>query len=148
MDEYDKALKYALSVLNRKDYTIFEMNAKLESKGYNEDVNNRVISYLIDKNFLNDERYVENYLYFRLKSGYGINRIRYELSKRGIDQALLDAYLNEIDELEAAASLFDNKIEVFRTKENGRQKMYSFFERRGFSYDTINRLLNNKKGMI
>ncbi len=148
MEEYEKTLKYVLNILNRKDYTEFELRNKLETKNFDAEVVSNVISHLRNKNFINDERYVENYIYFRLNAGYGKFKIRYELKSRGIDEELIDKHLNTACEKESAERLFESRYNSFRNKKNGKIKMFSFFERRGYSYETINELLENKKGLI
>lgn len=143
-DEHDKSLKYAFNLLNRKDYTEFELVEKLSNKGFGEATIVDVVEYLKEKRFIDDERYVENYIYFRLKSGYGKFKIVHDLKKKGVDESLIYDKLKDINELESARDVFERKMEILKNKDNATSKIFQFLQRRGYSYDTINELLNRR----
>ncbi len=143
-DEHDKSLKYAFNLLNRKDYTEFELVEKLSNKGFSEATIVDVVEYLKKKRFIDDERYVENYIYFRLKSGYGKFKIVHDLKKKGVDESLIYYKLKDINELESARDVFERKMEILKNKDNATSKIFQFLQRRGYSYDTINELLNRR----
>jgi len=143
-DEHDKSLKYAFNLLNRKDYTEFELVEKLSNKGFSEATIVDVVEYLKEKRFIDDERYVENYIYFRLKSGYGKFKIVHDLKKKGVDESLIYDKLKDINELESARDVFERKMEILKNKDNATSKIFQFLQRRGYSYDTINELLNRR----
>ncbi len=143
-DEHDKSLKYAFNLLNRKDYTEFELVEKLSNKGFSEATIVDVVEYLKKKRFIDDERYVENYIYFRLKSGYGKFKIVHDLKKKGVDESLIYDKLKDINELESARDVFERKMEILKNKDNATSKIFQFLQRRGYSYDTINELLNRR----
>ena len=143
-DEHDKSLKYAFNLLNRKDYTEFELVEKLSNKGFGEATIVDVVEYLKKKRFIDDERYVENYIYFRLKSGYGKFKIVHDLKKKGVDESLIYDKLKDINELESARDVFERKMEILKNKDNATSKIFQFLQRRGYSYDTINELLNRR----
>ncbi len=144
MEKDGKALKYALNILNRKDYTEFEMFSKLKMKGFDDNEINETIKYLKSNNFLNDKRYVENFVYFRLKNGYGKKRIEYDLKKKGIGEELINKYVNSADEMQSAKSILKAKAEHLKEDKNRRVKLFAFLARRGFNYEIINRLLNEE----
>ncbi len=145
MDEFNRSLKYALNILNRKDYTEFEMTAKLRKRNINEDVIRNVIQYLKDKTLLSDERFVENFIYFKLNSGYGKKKIGYDLKNKGIKENLIYGKLEDADEFQSAKRIFEKRLQLLKNRENKREKLYSFLTRRGYCYETINKLLNNNK---
>jgi len=137
-------LKYALNILNKKDYTLKEMVNKLHLKNFDEQSINETIQYLLGNNLLNDKRFVENFVYFRLKNGYGKKRIEYELKKKGIKEELIDKYVKAADETEAAKLAFKAKAEHMKNDKNKRAKLFAFLARRGFDYEIINTLLNKE----
>lgn len=141
MEMFNKALKYALNVLNRRDYTEFEMVTKLKRRNIHEDVVLNVVQYLKDRTFLNDERFVENFIYFKLNNGYGKKKIEYDLKGKGIDERLIYKGLENVDELQSAKGIFEKKLQLLKNRENKREKLYSFLLRRGYSYETIKKLL-------
>ncbi len=144
MKKENRALKYALNILNKKDYTIKEMTDKLRLKEFDEKSINETMQYLKDNNFLNDERFVENFVYFRLKNGYGKKRIEYELKKKGINEGLIDKYVKTADETEAAKFAFEAKAGHIKNDKNRKSKLFTFLARRGFDYEIINILLNKE----
>lgn len=57
----------------------------------------RVLDDLQRRRLLSDERFVEQYVGSRTRKGYGPLRIRSELEERGIEQALIDSWLDPAD---------------------------------------------------
>ena len=56
------AKNLALKLLNRYDKTQNEMKKYLINKSIMPDIVNKVIEYLMEYNFINDERYARNYI--------------------------------------------------------------------------------------
>ena len=133
-------LNYALRLFNRKDYTEKEIRDRLLKKSQSEDEIDEVIGYLKEKRFIDDVRYTQNYLYFRLKRGYGKRRVVHELLRKGIAEDLIDRVLTSEDE--NAEEVFLKKLKLLEGKRNKRKKMFDFMYRRGFNSDKIVELLN------
>ncbi len=133
-------LNYALRLLNRKDYTEKEIRDKLLKKSQSGDEIDEVIEYLKEKRFIDDVRYAQNYLYFRLKRGYGKRRVAHELLKKGIAEDLIDGVLTT--ENENAEEVFLKKLKLLEGKKNKRKKLFDFMYRRGFDSEKIVELLN------
>jgi len=135
-------LNYAFRLLNRKDYTQKELKNKLCGK-FNcssESEIDEILGYLEGHNFLNDSRYAENYVYFRLKKGYGKKRIRHELTEKGINNELIEKALNNQDE--TVENVFLKKLKQLEGKKRKRSKLFDFMLRRGFEGEKIIELLN------
>lgn len=130
-----EALNYALRLLDRRDYTKKQLEDKLNSRGVAERDIIEVINYLKEKGYVDDERYARNYVYFRLKRGYGKKRIRFELLNKGIDEAIIDKALGLQDE--QADEVFLKKYELLRGKKNLKKKLFDYMQRRGFDSQTI-----------
>ncbi len=133
-------LSYVLRLLNRKDYTENGIRGKLSKKSQNEDEINEVVEYLKEKRFIDDERYAQNYLYFRLKRGYGKRRVAFELLNKGINEGLVESVLASEDE--NAEETFLSRLELLKGKKNKRKKLFDFMYRRGFDSEKIVELLN------
>ena len=88
MNTYD----YAIKLLSARDYTVSQLCRKLEAK-YGP-VPQDVLDLLLQKNFLNDQRFAENYVSKRKSRGPA--RLREELISRGIELSLADKVLAEI----------------------------------------------------
>ena len=135
-------LNYALRLLNRRDYPEKEIREKLIKKFGDKETQEieAVITYLKEKRFVDDERYSENYAYFKLKRGYGKRRIEHELKNKGIDEKLIQ---NAIDgACEQAEDVFLKRLKQLEGKKRKRAKLYQFMLRRGFESEKIMELLN------
>ncbi len=135
-------LNYAFRLLNRKDYTQKELKDKLCGKFScsNESEIDKVLRHLEGHNFLNDSRYAENYVYFRLKKGYGKRRIRHELTEKGINNELIEKALSNSSEI--VENVFLKKLKQLEGKKRKRSKLFDFMLRRGFESEKIIELLN------
>ena len=91
----EKLLSYSLKILNRKDYTTSEIREKLLKRCDDEILVRDIISKLISLDLLNDRRYVENYIGFKVERGWGPEKIKYELIRRGILESEIEKSLKE-----------------------------------------------------
>jgi regulatory protein len=92
----DKISQYAVKLLSIRDYTATELLRKLEAKfGNSTETATGVINDLSAKGFLDDRRYVQNYL--RRKPGFGPERVRAELLERGVASTIVEQELAEAE---------------------------------------------------
>jgi regulatory protein len=85
----DDVYHYAIRLLARRDLTALQVRDKLSAKFGA--ISERVIEELISENFLNDQRFAENYIARR--PNRGPLRLRQELIARGITPNLADVVL-------------------------------------------------------
>ena len=89
----DEIYAYALKLLRARDYTVAKLRRKLELKfGATPDA---AIVLLLQKNFLNDRRFAENYAARRTDRGPAM--LREELMARGVAPALIEEIVSGID---------------------------------------------------
>ena len=79
MSEYDKCLASAQKSLAMREYSNIQLINKLKNKGFEADIVNNVLEDLRNSGFQSDERYTEEYIRYRQNSGYGLEKIIYEL---------------------------------------------------------------------
>ncbi|CRM83825.1 Regulatory protein RecX [Pseudomonas sp. 24 E 13] len=102
---------------------------------------------LTEEGLLSESRYLESFVSYRARSGYGPARIREELSQRGLQRADIDLALRE-----CGISWQSQLEETWRRKFAGhlpidareRAKQGRFLSYRGFSMDMISRLLSGR----
>jgi SOS response regulatory protein OraA/RecX len=82
---------YALKLLKARDYTVSKLSEKLEAK-FGE-APPEVIQQLLQKKFLSDRRFAQNYVAKRKERG--APQLREELSARGIPSELAEEILSE-----------------------------------------------------
>ncbi len=140
---YKKALRYILNILNKRDYTEYEIKSKLLKKGFDSQTINDVLNYVKEKNFINDRRYAENFVFFKLKAGYGVKKIQYAMKEKGINENLISEFLSKADEAKYGRAVFVKQLQKLSDKKNAREKLYAYMTRRGFKYDTIKELFSS-----
>lgn len=134
-----EAYNKALELLTLKDYTSFEIKTKLNKKGYDDDVIENVIYKLIEYNFINDERYANNYLNYSLKhKKHGKNKIIYSLRQKGIDKSILNNLNFDNDkEYEYALILGEKKFNKLTEDKNKKEKIYRYLLSRGYNIGAV-----------
>ena len=114
-----------------------------------------VITTLVDQKFLNDKYYSDAKSKAFYKRGYSLNKIRYNLIKKGISQKYIKASISKIKENESDPDFFSaikmckkRKIGPSR-EENNRPLFYkkdiSILARYGFSYEISKKVLEIPK---
>ena len=89
----DEIYIYALKLLKGRDYTVVKLREKLEARFGS--VPHEVIDQLIQKKFLSDRRFAENYVARRKNRGAAV--VREELAARGVPNTLADEILSSAD---------------------------------------------------
>jgi regulatory protein len=121
-----------------------EVKEKLFSYGvYGADAE-RLISTLIEDEFLNEERYACSYArgHFRMRQ-WGRARITYELKQKGISTYCIQKAMKEIPEdsyLETLQSLMKKKAETLSNLEKNydkRQKIAAFLIQKGYEFPLV-----------
>ena len=143
---YDVAIKYYSIKMRTKN----ELKVYLEKKNYsNNDINN-TIDRLIKEGIINDDRYAKAYVNDRFSlSTSGPNKIRNELLKNGIDENIINEYIDNIDmeEIELKLDkLIDKKIKTTKNYSGNvlKYKLLNYFINEGYNKYDIERILDNK----
>lgn len=130
----------AVRLLARREHSELEIARKLASRGFEPDIITRIQAKLIESGYLSNERYAEQYVRLRAERGYGPQRIRMELSERGltdsqVDQALLQ---DTTDWYQAAQRVYHKKYGHEQPADyRERAKRMRFLQYRGFESDHI-----------
>lgn len=83
------ALNYSYKLLSKGMYTEKEIKTKLEQRKYSFKIIRNVLTKLLKLNYLNDARYVEEFVSSSKCKGYGPNKIINTLKSKGISDKLL-----------------------------------------------------------
>ena len=114
-----------------------------------------VISTLVDQKLLSDKYYSDAKSKDFLRRGYSLNKIRYNLIKKGIDQKYIKASISRIKENESDPDFF-SAIKICKRRrigpireESNRSLFYkkdiSILARSGFSYELSKKVLDVPK---
>lgn len=90
------AKERALAMLNRRDYSRAELLRRLVEKGEDEAAAAEAVERLAELGFVDDARYAPLIVRHYAAKGYGAQRVRMELQKRGIPRELWDAATEEM----------------------------------------------------
>ena len=114
-----------------------------------------VINALVDQNFLSDKYYADAKAKVFLRKGYSLNKIRYNLIQKGIDEKYIKASISKIKEKESDPDFF-SALKICKRRrigpsreENNRPLFYkkdiSILARSGFSYEISKKILEIPK---
>jgi regulatory protein len=131
----------ALRHLVRREHSRFELARKLAPFTPSPAALEQLLDALAAKKQLSDERYAELRAH-QLSRKYGAARIRLELKAKGINQELI-ARVGRESELARAASILQRKYRAPAGSREERARRMRFLQSRGFSHDTIRKLLSS-----
>ena len=150
--DYEKLLNYSFRLLSRKRYTVFEIEKKLKQYSKRRSLDdendiNKVIKRLFDLRYLNDQEYCNDFINSRIKfKPRGKFLIKKELMLKGIKKDLIENTMNKniINEEELGSRLIEKKTHKWSKLEIRKQKekAYQFLSRKGFSLDSIYKILD------
>ena len=128
---------------------------KISSKKEIFDLIDSIISSLVDQKLLSDKYYSDAKSKAFLRKGYSLNKIRYSLIKKGIDEKYIKASISKIKENESDPDFF-SAIKICKRRrigpcreESNRPLFYkkdiSILARSGFSYEISKKVLEIPK---
>lgn len=105
-----RARDRALYLLQSQGRTQAEMIKKLKDDGYPQSVTERVLSFLQEYHFIDDNAYTENYIHVN-KGRKSKRQITYELQQKGVDRDQIRQMLEEnpVDEEETVRALLKKR---------------------------------------
>jgi regulatory protein len=107
-----QARRTALDYLARREYGRLELQAKLESAGFETEAARVAVDRLALEGLQCDRRFIENFVDSRVGQGKGPVRIRLELEERRLEAGLIDEVLaaSEEDWLSLARRIREKKF--------------------------------------
>ena len=135
----------ALKILNARPMSEKEMRDRLTEKGESPENAVSCVEWLCEMGLINDESYAGTVVRHYAAKGYGVSRIRQELSRHGVPRDLWDTALEQMPGQ-------DDKLERFirarLTDAEDRaqiKKISDALYRRGYSWDEIKSAINHIK---
>lgn len=138
----------SMNLLKNRDMTEMELTRKLRDGIYPDEIIQIAIDYLKGYGYINDQRYVENYLFTHAGQKSKM-QIQQKLMQKGINRELLsiafDEYYqnDENSEKELIKKLISKrKVNILDINRQGKAKLFGYLTRKGFRIDTINSVIN------
>ena len=135
--EASQARDRALDLLSRRPHSRKELSDKLRMKGYDNASSCSAVDWLEEHGYLDDRNYAGMVVRHYTSKGYGIGRIRAELSKRGIPRELREEALSEMPNTDDSIDRFiRNRLKDPNDRDEIR-KLSASLARRGFGWEEI-----------
>lgn len=141
---YTRALEYALmrprSQREMRDY-LYKKTRDTRTKtgalkkGVSPELTGRVFDRLLEKGYMNDEKFARFWVENRnVRKGSSLRKLSAELTAKGVDKTIIDEVVSESDR-----SDHDELQKIIAKKRNkyDDQKLMAYLARQGFSYDDI-----------
>ena len=146
--------KYSPSKQQLKTYLFKKLIKKKQQISSKKEIFNlidSVINTLIDQKLLSDKYYSEAKSKALLRRGYSLNKIRYSLIQKGIDQKYIKASISKIKENESDPDFFSaiklcKRRRLGASRPEGNRSLFfkkdiSILARSGFSYEISKKVL-------
>jgi len=144
LDNFQFLLNKALFFLkfrSRTEKEVFDyLLKKIKNTSYSTDDIKKVIEKLKEMDLLNDKKFIEDYVSYRLKNNPKSQKVLIlELRKKGVDESLINEYFsqNQINEEELAFLLLKKRFPRWLNLDGKKRlkKAFDFLARRGFSFE-------------
>lgn len=149
-----KAFEYAMRLLSQRDYSVFKMNAKLMSRGFDKASIEQTIDKLHSLNYLREKEYTKGRIKQLILKGYANSFILQKLLSEN-----LEGEVSMIEEIRSAQDLgSDSQIKVliekklrgkeipidYELKMKLKAKLTRFLVSKGFGFSEISQQLDVK----
>lgn len=144
-DAVNKAVDRAINLLSRRPRSTEEIRRRLKKASIEEDVIELAIERLEQLGYLDDVAFarfwIENRKTFKPR---GARALHYELRNKGVAEPIIRELVDDmVDENDAAYRAASKRVNRFRgsKKQDFKQKIGSFLQRRGFNYGVASRAI-------
>ena len=150
--ELTRARNAAYRLLTYRPRSRAELIQKLRDKEFDEAAVEAVVTDLIRLGYVNDRLFAEQWASSRVRlRAFGRRRIELELRNKGVGREIIDEALAAVfgaePELGTAMSAAERKLNTMRSadRETRRRRLAGFLERKGYSYEIIRRVINERE---
>lgn len=151
MEGIEKYLNLAYRYLSIRNRSVKEMQDYLVRKNATEEIIEKIVITLQEKNFLNDEEFARSFVVNRSRlKPKGKLLLKIELRQKGIADDVINSIFEEVqeeipDELEQAKLLVAKRMEHLsgKSREEIYRKIGGLLSRRGFSWDIVKKTIDD-----
>lgn len=139
MDALDKMAKYCAY----QERCVKDVREKLRTFDLPQEEKDKILDYLIDNRFVNDERFAKSFVRGKVnQSGWGLNKIRFHLIQKGIAKDIIDEALGQTDEEVYRQRLIDilkakSKTVKTATDFERKRKLAAYAMQKGFEASLV-----------
>ena len=142
------ALAAAVTLLARREFCSIELGAKLTAKGFEPAAVRAALADLIERRYLDDERYARQFVVIHAERGQGPVRIRRDLAQLGLPAALIETQLESQGDWAAVARrVLTRRFGAAPPRSwPDKARRMRFLQYRGFATDDIRSALGVETG--
>ena len=146
---YEEALRKLGNLCARGEQCTGEVDEKMKKWGLSEADRQRVVSYLVAHQYIDDERFARAFVHDKLAyDGWGRRKIEQALCLKHIDGNIRQQVLDEVAEeewLNALRPVICSKRKTIKSKDAWElsAKLVKYALGRGFTYDEIRQCIDN-----
>ena len=135
----DKMAKYCAY----QERCVKDVTDKLKTYDIPEESKKEILTYLLENRFVNNERFAKAFVRGKInQSGWGANKIRFQLVRKGIAKELIDAALEEFDQdlyREKLITILKAKAKTVKAENDfqKRQKLAAYALQKGFEASLV-----------
>ena len=147
-DNYMKCKSKALKCIERSYKTEKQIHDYLLGKEFDEKTISRVMAFMYQYSFIDDEKYGYMYLKDKIKKE-GINKIKFDLKRKGIQENIIESIICKSDykENEGLMVNAEKKIKLLLKTEkdimNIKRKLYDHLIRKGYAIESVKPCINS-----
>jgi len=141
--------KRALYYLGKREYSRLELQKKINVFAQELELEKQTVKDMLNelegKDWLSDQRFTEQFI-FSKKNKYGVEKIRYELKMRGVDETIINDELVKIksENFSLAKKIWAKKFDATPHSKEERNKQIRFLQGRGINIELIHKILSGK----
>ncbi len=147
-DQFKKARGYVLRLFKLRPRSTGELKKKLQMKGYEGEIIEKIISECAMSGLLDDSAFAKAWLQSRLKK-YGFRRVSRELAEKGITKELIDTVWQDAredyDEEALVRQIAERRFFSREQKDipllKRKKHVMDYLARRGFNLGIINKVI-------
>lgn len=153
MKDEERARQVALRYCAVRQRSAFEIIRRLKEKGFESKIIDTLIKDLAESDYINDARFAQEFCdIYRNRRGYGLQRLKKELQKKGVASEIIDqilGFLSEDDDYLLAKNIAKKRVEFIRKVTTNNKKItvqdqkriYDYLVRRGFSFQVARKVI-------
>ena len=151
LNNAEKARAYAFLLLNYRLRSENELKARLKQKGFSEELAETTVSFLKDKEFIDDRVFAKGWVSSRLKRPLGLRKIEQELAQKGLAQETIQDALAQAkehyNESQVVSQLAQQRFSKLKDIEplKAKVRVYAYLTRRGFSPEVVGEVIRDVK---
>ena len=144
----EQALSILQQMCSKKEYCPRDISTKLRQWGV-EGADDELIEILKDDNFISEERYCNAYVNDKVKfSKWGKNKIRYQLSGKGLQDKHIDLALENVDReeyMEIMNKELEKKLHSIKEEDpfKRKEKLSRFAQQRGYEWELVSEVMES-----